>query len=142
YCSYCTSPIFSHLHIEHVLPKSTFPSGTLVWTNFLLSCSSCNSAKGNNPNQKTVAGGPMNTANATNFITNAGATNYLWPYYNWANIVLPSPFPYRHTLRWVSVGARGRIIFDREVNQQDAATLLTRFKAGTLPNDRGLYYLP
>lgn len=142
YCSYCTSRIYSHLHIEHVLPKSTFPSGTLAWANFLLACSSCNSAKSNDPNQGTVPGHPMTTASATRFIRNVAATNYLWPHFNWAGIALPSAFPYTHALKWVTFGGRGSINFAQQVNRYDDADLHARFRAGTLPEDRGLYYRP
>ena len=46
YCSYCERRINSHLAIEHVRPKKKVPKLKLKWTNFLLACSNCNSAKG------------------------------------------------------------------------------------------------
>ncbi len=53
YCSYCEMKLDSALHVEHVQPKK--PPGVeeniadreLVWHNFLLACSNCNSTKGN-----------------------------------------------------------------------------------------------
>ena len=46
YCSYCERWIASAIHVEHKLPKNDYPAEKLKWTNFLLSCSNCNSGKG------------------------------------------------------------------------------------------------
>lgn len=45
YCSYCERKIETHLAVEHVQPKSGVPSLKNEWSNFLLSCVSCNSIK-------------------------------------------------------------------------------------------------
>jgi len=45
YCSYCEMR-FPMPAVEHIKPKSTTAALALVWTNFLLACPSCNSAKG------------------------------------------------------------------------------------------------
>lgn len=58
YCSYCERWIASAIHVEHKLPKSTYVGRKFRWTNFLLSCSNCNSGKGH---------GQLKLA------------NYLWP---------------------------------------------------------------
>ncbi len=53
YCSYCEMQLDSSLAVEHVQPKKTDSSKTTIterelnWHNFLLSCTNCNSTKGN-----------------------------------------------------------------------------------------------
>lgn len=53
YCSYCEMQLDSSLAVEHVKPKKPQGSDTidtsrlLDWNNFLLSCTNCNSTKGN-----------------------------------------------------------------------------------------------
>jgi len=48
YCSFCERWIATNLAVEHKLPKheEAYPELKLEWTNFLLGCSNCNSAKG------------------------------------------------------------------------------------------------
>ncbi len=46
YCSYCERPIPANLAVEHVSPKSHNPHLELLWSNFLLACTNCNSTKG------------------------------------------------------------------------------------------------
>ncbi len=46
YCSYCERWIASGIHVEHKLPKNNYPEYQFIWTNFLLSCTNCNSGKG------------------------------------------------------------------------------------------------
>lgn len=46
YCSYC-EVAHASLAVEHVQPKSKHPRLRTSWKNFLLSCPSCNSIKGN-----------------------------------------------------------------------------------------------
>lgn len=46
YCSYCERPIKVGLAVEHKLPKEHNPLLELEWQNFLLSCTNCNSSKG------------------------------------------------------------------------------------------------
>jgi hypothetical protein len=100
YCSYCGSSVFSHLAIEHRLPKSTFPGFAFSYRNFLLACSTCNSAKGNDPNQGTVDGHPLRTDQASALITDA--IEYLWPDADWTTIGVPARlFPYQVSLKWL-----------------------------------------
>ena len=47
YCSYCEMHLDTSLAVEHILPKSKNQGLTLNWSNFLLSCTNCNSTKGN-----------------------------------------------------------------------------------------------
>ncbi|MCA9012766.1 MAG: HNH endonuclease [Planctomycetaceae bacterium] len=45
-CSYCEAAKDPQdLHVEHIYPKDPHPERALLWENFLLSCSSCNSYK-------------------------------------------------------------------------------------------------
>lgn len=45
YCSYCERRINNQLALEHICSKKEFPDLRLEWSNFLLTCSSCNSIK-------------------------------------------------------------------------------------------------
>lgn len=47
YCSYCERRLPVSLAVEHVSPKSTDPARELDWSNYLLSCTNCNSVKNN-----------------------------------------------------------------------------------------------
>lgn len=49
YCSYCEIPLSDRTDVEHIQPKNSNPGLRLVWTNFLLACTSCNSVKGDTP---------------------------------------------------------------------------------------------
>ena len=46
YCSYCERRLPASLAVEHVNPKSVTPALETEWSNFLLSCTNCNSVKG------------------------------------------------------------------------------------------------
>ena len=46
YCSYCERRLPTGLAVEHKAPKCVHPGRKLDWDNFLLSCSNCNSVKG------------------------------------------------------------------------------------------------
>lgn len=46
YCSFCERWIATSLAVEHKQPKSKASHLALTWSNFLLACSNCNSAKG------------------------------------------------------------------------------------------------
>lgn len=49
YCSYCERRLPTNLAVEHVIPKVLDPELKTEWTNFLLGCVNCNSAKGAKP---------------------------------------------------------------------------------------------
>lgn len=49
-CAYCDIHN-QRLDVEHMLPKATFPSLYTNWSNFVLSCSFCNSAKNDEPSR-------------------------------------------------------------------------------------------
>jgi uncharacterized protein (TIGR02646 family) len=46
YCSYCEMHLDASLAVEHIKPKKANPAFELDWSNFLLSCTNCNSIKG------------------------------------------------------------------------------------------------
>jgi 5-methylcytosine-specific restriction endonuclease McrA len=54
FCSYCEGRIPGLLEVEHVLPKSQYPTFAVDWANFLLACGPCNTNKGNTPNRTMV----------------------------------------------------------------------------------------
>lgn len=47
YCSYCERYIPTSLAVEHVKPKDSHEDLEVVWDNFLLACTNCNSTKSN-----------------------------------------------------------------------------------------------
>jgi uncharacterized protein (TIGR02646 family) len=49
YCSYCERRLETNLAVEHKQPKALVPALENEWTNFLLGCVNCNSAKGDTP---------------------------------------------------------------------------------------------
>jgi hypothetical protein len=49
YCSYCERHFPALLAVEHVSPKTSDAARETDWTNFLIGCVNCNSAKGDNP---------------------------------------------------------------------------------------------
>jgi hypothetical protein len=143
YCSYCGSPIFSHLHIEHVLPKSFFPDHIFEWSNFLLACASCNSAKSNAPNQATVPRSRKLTADSVAYITNQNSMEYLWPFYDWSSFPQDPGYPFRFLLCHMGVPKGGRaktLRFLDEINWPTAAGLMNLLERGELRQERSLYF--
>lgn len=49
YCSYCEVRLAASLAVEHIEPKTLNPHLELIWSNFLLACTNCNSTKGHKP---------------------------------------------------------------------------------------------
>lgn len=49
YCNYCERHFPGMLAVEHKSPKKSDPARKTDWTNFLVSCSNCNSYKGTKP---------------------------------------------------------------------------------------------
>ncbi len=55
FCSYCERQGFrSALAVEHIKDKNTYPENEFDWDNFLLSCTSCNSIKGEKATTDTL----------------------------------------------------------------------------------------
>ncbi|MCP4219940.1 MAG: HNH endonuclease [bacterium] len=46
FCSYCGMQLNTGLAVEHIKPKSLYPTLRNEWDNFLLACGICNSTKG------------------------------------------------------------------------------------------------
>gem|GEM_PF-5495633 len=83
YCSYCGMPVQdSSLAVEHCLPKQVFPSQMLYYTNFFLSCPTCNSYKGAKPTwSESYNWANMYNGTPTNLtdVMNGGMQRQVWP---------------------------------------------------------------
>lgn len=55
FCAYCELPLHDPSQLEHVLPKSQFPTFALDWDNFVPACIACNSRKSKTPLRSDVA---------------------------------------------------------------------------------------
>ncbi len=53
YCSYCGRFIAEGIAVEHKRPRKRYPAEQLLWLNFLLACSNCNSSKGHGKTKLT-----------------------------------------------------------------------------------------
>jgi len=56
FCCYCDTAIPGLLEVEHRCPKSLYPTFSMDWENFLMSCGPCNNIKRDNPDRATVEG--------------------------------------------------------------------------------------
>lgn len=80
YCGFCETPFCdgSVADIEHKLPKSIFPTQALNWSNFVLSCKTCNSVF---KNQKHINGASVIDMGTVGYLTNGfltgGGKDYL-----------------------------------------------------------------
>ena len=54
FCCYCDTPIPGLLEVEHRCPKAQYPTFSMEWENFLMSCGPCNNAKSDNPDRALV----------------------------------------------------------------------------------------
>lgn len=81
FCSYCESPLTGLLEVEHRASKSLYPTYSTAWPNFLLACSPCNNAKGNNPARAVVQGwfNPPKPAAPESDYYDAISAHYDWP---------------------------------------------------------------
>jgi hypothetical protein len=80
FCSFCEMPLAGHLlAIEHVAPKSIYPTYSVWWWNFLLACRDCNSQKGNVPSRATTLGWTGLPAPTEVQRVNQIHTHYYWP---------------------------------------------------------------
>ncbi len=82
FCAYCEKPNPSPLPVEHMVPKDNYPLFSLAWSNFLNTCTVCNTqgtGKGTGPARATVAGwNPAPIADELTYFTRCRA-QYLWP---------------------------------------------------------------
>ncbi|HMN28263.1 MAG TPA: HNH endonuclease [Caldilineaceae bacterium] len=146
YCSYCEIPVNSNLHVEHVLPKNSFPAQSLSWTNFLLACPSCNTTKGDNPAQ-WINGAAMATPNAVAYLNDPA--NYLWPNRFWQALANNSLLPYRLVLRWMDVVpatargyAAGDWVFGAVVTPVERNALVASYRNGEMIVRNGRWAVP
>ncbi|MFT9846046.1 HNH endonuclease [Aneurinibacillus sp. REN35] len=140
YCSYCDSPIYSNLHIEHQLPKSFFANKVFSWGNFLLSCPTCNSAKGNNPNQATVDKPKiLRTEEAIKHIMNEEDLHFYWPKISNNSDRTGSIYPFVYALKKIGT-YRKKPRFEEQLTEQEINELFSKFKSGELYIDNGRYY--
>ncbi|MEO1030970.1 MAG: HNH endonuclease [Bacteroidota bacterium] len=81
FCSYCEIPLPGLVEVEHVLPKSMYPTFSCDWSNFLMSCGPCNTKKGNDPNRATVYGwlGGSGTFPESAYLNQIRLLHYVWP---------------------------------------------------------------
>lgn len=81
YCSFCEipQPAGTHLAVEHRAAKSQYPSYYLYWSNFLLACTKCNSAKGNRPLHDALARSIGNPGASDDTLVEEIKDLYLWP---------------------------------------------------------------
>ena len=80
HCNYCGTPLLGLAEVEHTVPKSQYPSFSLEWNNFLLSCGPCNTQKSAKPDRATVRGwiGKPNPTPAE-FYQSIRQNHYYWP---------------------------------------------------------------
>jgi hypothetical protein len=82
FCSYCEIPLPGLVEVEHMVPKSQYPTFSCEWSNFLMSCGPCNNTyKKDKPDRATVLGwlggvGPYSEQQYRDEIMN---NHYVWP---------------------------------------------------------------
>jgi uncharacterized protein (TIGR02646 family) len=54
FCAYCELPLKEQIDVEHMVPKSEYPTFALSWDNFVAACGSCNTRKRANPSRQLV----------------------------------------------------------------------------------------
>lgn len=80
HCSYCGGPLSAIVEVEHVLPKSEYPTFSTDWDNFLLSCGPCNNKKKTIPSRTEVRnwlGIDITTEN--DCLSQIRDNHYVWP---------------------------------------------------------------
>ncbi len=58
YCAYCEVPLSGLVEVEHIVPKTHAPKFALEWSNFLPSCSACNTQKSSAPHPNDAMSWP------------------------------------------------------------------------------------
>jgi len=84
FCSFCEIPVLSDFDVEHVAPKSQYPSYSILWENLLISCKPCNQggAKGENPTRSFVVSDWLNDVEPTDesgYYDEIRKRHYIWP---------------------------------------------------------------
>lgn len=122
-CSYCEAPVYSHMHVEHRLAKDSFPAHALSWPNFLISCPTCNSIKGDTPDQSTP--NRKSESDSVTYNTN----NYFWPNAYWSAFQNGSPLPFRYELKTLA-HVRSKWVFKNALTSKELASWLGDYRSG------------
>lgn len=88
FCCYCDTAVPGLLEVEHVCPKSQYPTFAMEWGNFQISCGPCNNTKRDNPDRDTVATWSVPAPD-----TEADYSTLIAAHYVWSNIY-PNPYTY------------------------------------------------
>lgn len=146
YCSYCETPILTNAHVEHVLPKNSFPAVALDWSNFLVACPSCNSVKGDTPTQ-WINGQAVATLQAEVYLRNP--QHYLWPNTFWPPAPNGAALPFRVVLSQLGLARRNNHEFGAQnwvwgpdVPHNQYLTLAIQMKRGELKVENGRWTAP
>lgn len=104
YCAYCERPLSEYLQVEHVMPKSQYPTLAVDPDNLLLACAPCNRRKSDAPLRIDAAKWLTTTTPATYYAA-IRATHYCWPDLDPSPTWLPLRFEYRDPVRkaWIEV---------------------------------------
>lgn len=89
FCCYCDTPIPGLLEVEHRCPKSQYPTFSMDWENFLMSCGPCNNAKRDNPERAEVNAWPKYEP----FENEEDYKDEIIQHYTWADIYA-NPYKY------------------------------------------------
>ncbi|MEM9544895.1 MAG: HNH endonuclease [Bacteroidota bacterium] len=106
FCSYCGTPLPGLVEVEHMVPKSQYPTFSCEWSNFLMSCGPCNTKKGDIPDRATVKAwlggkGPYTEKQYRDKIIN---NHYVWPDRNaYAYRLLSNAMYYKKSGNWKAI---------------------------------------
>ncbi len=122
YCSYCEIPRRPErrLDIEHRAAKSQFPFLFVLWGNFLLACSQCNTTKWSSPYRSTVAGWipPPHTEERL--------LQALYQAYRWPDLY-PDTYQAINQRLTINTGTRREIVLDMALAASRRNTLVASF---------------
>ena len=80
YCAYCEVPLLTQVDVEHVVPKSEYPTLALRWDNFLAACTACNSRKRASPSRSDVDPSlPTRSPTPADYENEIRYNRYCWP---------------------------------------------------------------
>ena len=104
YCAYCETPISELVQVEHLLPKSQYPTFALDPDNLLLACGPCNRRKTDTPTRVQAAPW-LNASNptASDYKQAIRDRHYCWPDIDPSLIWLPLRLEALDDGRWKPV---------------------------------------
>ena len=105
HCAYCESPISEQVQVEHLLPKSQYPTFALDIQNFLIACGPCNRKKSVQPLRSLATGwiSHTTTPGPADFHAAVRGDHYCWPDTRPTPTWLPLVFEYRDANGWHAV---------------------------------------